>query len=75
MWTKLVVSPNIADAACAVRATSSVSMEDWGIEVKSPTEDDPAPPRLISFLSCRIMSLALSKSLFNCTHSLVFSSS
>ena len=80
MCTKFVVSPNIADAACcAVRATSSVSIDDCAMDEKSPTDDDPppplTPPLLISFLRFKMMSFALSKSFVSCTHSLVFSSS
>ena len=70
MRTILVLSPSIAEAAWAVRATSpSDSMDDcFCIDI-----DDT--PLTISLRSCKIISFALSKSAVSCAHSLVFSSS
>jgi len=73
MRTRLVASPRLTEAACAVCATSpSVSMDGCLAPARIP---GTPPPLTISLRNCRIISFALSKSAESCLHSLVFSSS
>jgi hypothetical protein len=68
MCTKLVASPSMADAVCAVLATSPSPSVD-GILAGM---DEPLA---ISLRNRKMISFAFSKSALSCTHSLVFSSS